>query len=912
VLLGRRSECEELDRLLQAIRGGDSRVLVVRGEPGVGKSALLEHLVEQATGCRVARAAGVQSEMELAFAGLHQLFAPLLDRRERLPDPQRDALGTAFGFTDGVAPSAFLVGLAVLGLLSEVAEEQPLLCIIDDAQWLDRTSLQVLEFVARRLYAESVALVFAVRQSEVEQLLPSLPEMVVGGLRNGDARGLLHEVIKWPLDERIRDRIVAETRGNPLALMELPRGLKPAELAGGFGLPGAAPLQGRIEESFQRRLAPLSTKTRRLLLLAAAEPLGDAVLAWRAAAWLGIDAEAAGTAELEGLVEFGAQVRFRHPLVRSAIYRSASPKERRDVHRALAEATDPEIDPDRRAWHCAQAAQGPDEKVASELVRSAGRAQSRGGLAAAAAFLERAAALTPEAARRGERALAAAQVNVQAGAPDVALGLLATARAGPLDEAQLARADLVQAQIAFAVNRGRDAPPLLLTAAKRLEPLDIGLARETYLEALQAAMFVGRLASGGGRLEVAEAARMAPTSSQPPRAADLLLDGLALLATEGYAAATPMLRRALSAFRSGDISAEQGLRWLWLACVAAIGLWDDETWELLATRHVQLARDAGALAVLPIALISRIAVHLIAGELAAAASLIEETEAVTEATGSQLAPYGALGLAAWQGREDEASGLIEASMKQVLARGEGQGLALIDWTSAVLYNGVGRYEDALDAARRAAEHPEELAFAWGLAELTEAASRSGNGALATDALERLSATTRPSGTDWALGIESRSRALLSEGRAAERLYREAIDRLGRTRLRLDLGRAHLVYGEWLRREGRRMDAREQLHTAHEMFATMGTEGFAEHAAIELLATGETARKRIAEARSDLTPQETQIARLAREGLSNPEIGARLFISPSTVQYHLGKVFLKLGIHSRTQLHRALPSDAGMA
>jgi DNA-binding CsgD family transcriptional regulator len=914
VLLGRRSECEVLERLLAGIRAGESRVLVLRGEPGVGKSALLEHLVERATGCRVLRAEGQQSEMELAFAGLHQLCAPTLDRLERLPPPQREALSTAFGLTDGPAPSGFLVGLAVLGLMSEVADEQPLLCVIDDAQWLDRESLQVLEFVARRLFAESVALVFAVRQSEEEEevLLGAFPELVIGGLRNGDASELLRAVIKWPLDERVRDRIVAETRGNPLALMELPRGLTPAELAGGFGLPGAAPLAGRIEESFQRRLSPLPAGTRRLLLLAAAEPLGDPVLVWRAAEWLGVEAEAADAAQSEGLVEFGAQVTFRHPLVRSAIYRSASPQERRDVHRALAEATDSEIDPDRRAWHRAHAEQGLDEDVASELVRSAGRAQSRGGLAAAAAFLERAAGLTPSLGRRGERALVAAQAKAQAGAPDVALALLATAQAGPLDELQRARVDLLQAQIAFAVNRGRDAPPLLLAAAKRLEPLDVGLARETYLEALQAAMFVGRLASGGGLLEVAGAARRAPRPAQAPRAADLLLDGLALLTTEGYEAGTPILRRALHAFSSDDISGEEGLRWLWLACLAAVYLWDDEAWELLSSRHVKIARDAGALSVLPIALISRMAVHLIAGEVTGAASLIEEAEVVTEVTGSQLAPYGALGLAAWRGREAEASELIKASMKEVVARGEGQGLALIDWTSAVLYNGVGRYEDALDAAQRAAAHPEELPFAWGLAELTEAATRTENTTLAADAVERLSATTRPSGTDWALGIEARSRALISEGQAAESLYRDAIDRLGRTRVRIDLVRAHLLYGEWLRREGRRADAREQLRTAHEMFVTIGADGFAEHAARELQATGETARKRVPETSSDLTAKEAQVARLAREGLSNAEIGARLFISASTVQYHLGKVFTKLDINSRTQLHRALPGDARIA
>jgi len=651
-------------------------------------------------------------------------------------------------------------------------------------------------------------------------------------------------------------------------------------------------------------------ESQRLLLLAAAEPVGDSLLKWRAAEVLGIGTEAAGAAEAEGLVEFGARVTFRHPLVRSAIYRSASPQGRREVHRALARATDPDIDPDRRAWHLAQAAEDPDEEIASELERSAGRAQARGGLVAAAAFLERSAALTLEPGRRAGRALAAAQARAQAGAPDAALRLLAAAEAGPLDELQCAQVDLLRAQIAFAVNRGSDVPPLLLMAAKRLEPLDIGLARETYLDALWAALFVGRLASGAGLLEVAKAARAAPPSSQPPRAADLLLDGLALLITEGHTDGTPILRRALSAFRSQDISGEEEIRWLHFACRAAVDLWDDESWDVLASRHVQLARDVGALNELPIALNTRIGVHLNAGELAAAASLIEEVEGVNQATGSHVAPYGALGLAAWQGRADEAFELFEASIREVVSRGEGVGLTVIEWASAQVYNSLGRYEDALAACQQSGEHLEELLFAtWGLVELIEAATRTGKSALAADALERLSKTTRPSGTDWGLGIEARSRALLSEGEVAERLYREAIERLARTRVRVALARAHLLYGEWLRRERRVMDAREQLRTAHELFITMGADGFAERARRELRATGETARKRTVETSGQLTPQETQVARLARDGLSNPEIGLRLFISASTVQYHLRKVFMKLDINSRMQLARALPADA---
>jgi DNA-binding CsgD family transcriptional regulator len=896
-----------LDLLLEAVRGGDSRVLVVRGEPGAGKSALLEYVAGRASGCRVARAAGVESEMELAFAGLQQLCAPMLDGLERLPATQRDALGTAFGLSEGAAPDRFLVGLAVLSLLSDVAEERPLVCVVDDAQWLDQASLQTLEFVARRLVAESVAMVFAVRQSGEERLLPRLPALPVEGLGDGDARALLGSVIRWPLDERVRDRIVAETRGNPLALLELPRGLTPAEMAGGFGLAEAQPLSGRIEESFRRRLAALPATTQRLLLVAAAEPLGESPLVWRAADRLGIGAEAADAAETEGLLEFGVRVTFRHPLVRSAIYWSALPQERRDVHRALAEATDSQLDPDRRAWHRAHAASGPSEDVAAELERSAGRAQGRGGLAAAAAFLERSAALTVEPGRRAERALAAARANAEAGAFDAALALLATAEAGPLQELQRARADLLRGQIALASSRGSDAPPLLLKAARRLEVLDVGLARETYLEALFAAVYAAR-SGGGGLREAAEAALAAPPASQPPGAADLLLDGLALLITQGHAAGAPTLKRALNAFGSVGIFRKEGARWLWLACVAAVILWDDENWDVLSTRHVQLMRDTGALGVLPIALSQRAGLHLHAGDFAAAASVIEEAAAITEATGTPLPPYAPLTLAAFRGREAQTSELIETSTRDLVRRGEGVGLTFVHWAAAVLYNGLGRYEDALAAAQRAGEDPHEQLFSlWAAVELIEAAIRSGVPEHAARALERLSKSTRASGSDWALGIEACARALVSNGERAERHYREAIDRLGRTRVRVELARAHLLYGEWLRRERRRTGAREQLRIAHDMFATMGADAFAARAERELLATGETVRKRALETSSELTAQEAQVARLARDGLSNPEIGSRLFISPRTVQYHLRKVFAKLDITSRTQLDGVLPT-----
>jgi DNA-binding CsgD family transcriptional regulator len=899
-LTDRVSERGVLDRFVAGVRAGEGRALVVRGEPGVGKTALLDYLAGRAAGCLVARAVGVQSEMELAFAGLHQLCAPMLDRAESLPAPQREALWTAFGLSAGPAPDRFLVGLAVLGLLSETAGERPLLCVIDDQQWLDRASAQALGFAARRLAADPVGLVFAARVPG--QDVAGLPELVVEGLAAGDARELLDSVLTGPLDAGVRDQIIADTNGNPLALLELPRGLTPAQLAGGFGLSSAVPLDGRIEESFARQLETLPAQTQRLVQLAAADPSGDPVLVWRAAGRLAIGAGAADPAVAAGLAEFGARVRFRHPLVRSAAYRSASAQTRRELHGALAEVTDPAADPDRRAWHRAQAAPGPDEEVAAELERCAGRAQRRGGLAAAAAFLERSAGLTLDPARRAQRALAAAQAKYRAGALDAALGLLAMAEAGPLDELQRARADLLRAQVAFASSHGRDAPPLMLGAARQLEALDARLARETYLEAFTAALFVGRLSAAVG--DVARAARMAPAPPGPARAPDLLLDGLALLVTDGYPAGTPALRRALLAFGGQDISAEEGLSWLWLAGRAAMAVWDDETWHVLAGRHVKLARDAGALSELPLAVRSRILLHAHVGELAEGAALIAEAQAVADATGSQLGPYGALGIAAFRGREAEATELIRATMDGVTSRGEGRGFTS-QYAAALLYNGLGRYDQALAAAELVCEYDDVGVLGWSLAELVEAAVRGGQPARASDALQRLSEITRASGTDWALGTEARSRALLSEGETAEHYYREAIERLGRTRMRPALARAHLLYGEWLRSENRRRDARAELRTAHDLFTTMGFEAFAERARRELAAAGDTVRKRTVDTASELTAQEAHIARLAVDGRTNAEIGAQLFLSTRTIEWHLGKVYTKLGVASRRELRRAL-------
>jgi DNA-binding CsgD family transcriptional regulator len=908
MLWGRREECGALDGLLADVRAGRSRVLVVRGEPGIGKTALLGYAADTAQDFRVARAEGVESEMELPFAALQQLCGRMLDRLDQLPGPQRDALGVAFGLRAGSAPDRFLVGVAVLGLLSEVTAGQPLLCLVDDAQWLDQASARVLAFVARRLDAESVALLFGTRDPAAAGDLAGLPGLVAEGLPDGDAWALLASVLPGRLDERVRDRIIAESVGNPLALLELPHGVTVAELAGGFGVGGKLPLAGRIEQSFLRRIAPLPEVTRWLLLLAAAEPVGDPALLWRAAGSLGLSADAAAPAEADRLLTVGARVAFRHPLVRSAVYQAALAGDRRRAHLALAGATDPGTDPDRRAWHQAQAAAGPDEDIAAELERSAGRAQARGGFAAAAAFLERSAVLTPDPGRRAQRALAAAQAKYQAGAFDAALGLVATAEPGPLDEFQRARAELLRGQIAFGSRRGSDAPPLLLKAAKSLELLDVRLARETYLEALLAALFAGRLALGGGAREVAEAARAAPPPPGAARAPDLLLDGLALVITEGYPAGAPMLKQAVSAFRA-DVSREEGLRWGWQADRSAGLLWDYESWDLLSARRVTLARDAGALTALPFAATLRAGVHLWAGEFDVAASLVAEVESVTEATGSPIAPTGAVALAAFAGREADAAELIEAGIKDAERRGEGQRLTFFHWATAVLCNSLGRYAEALAAAQQASEDsPADLFSNWAVAELIEAAAGSGVPERAAGALQRLSATARASGSDWALGVEARSRALLSEGENPETGYREAIDRLGRTRVRMELGRAHLLYGEWLRRAHRLIDAREQLRLAHQMFAAMGADGFAERAARGLRAAGERVPTRTTGTPVQLTAREAEIARLAGDGLSNPEIAAQLFTSPRTVEYHLRKIFAKLAISSRNQLYGALANS----
>ena len=899
-MLDRVRECDVLDRLVAGVRAGQSRVLVLRGEAGVGKTVLLDYLSQAAKGCRIARAVGVESEMELAFAGLHALCAPMLGRLGQLPSPQREALRTAFGLSAGPPPDRFLVGLAILTLLADAADEDPLLCVIDDAQWLDPVSAQTLAFVARRLLAERVGLVFALRESGGRQELETLPELVIEGLAPADARRLLDAAIPGPIDARVRDRILGEASGNPLALLELPRGRKPIALAGGFGFAVEMPLTSRIEQGFVDRLESFSPDTRRLLLLAAAEPVGDVTLLWRAAERLGIEPEVAAPAQAAGLLQIGAHVRFRHPLVRSAAYGAAPAPERREVHRALAEATDAHLDPDRRAWHRARAANGPDEAVAGELERSADRAQARGGLSAAASFLQRAAELTPDPVMRVERSLAAAAARLDIADTAAASELLAGAELGPVDELQRARLERLRAQITFASGRGRAAPPLLLAAAQRLDSLDAAMARETYLEAIASAMFAGRLGAGPDEREVAEAARTS-NGFQARGAADLLLNALVTRFIDGYEAGVKPLSRALRAFDEPDGGgADQ--RWLWLACRLAQDLWDDELWHALATRGVHVARETGALHLLPNALNYLAALNVHSGAFATAAGQMDEVDAITQATGLPPLKYAEATLAAARG--DEAPDLFEWGWRNLTERGEGSGIAIWWWLTALRHNGRGRYGEAVTAARQACEREDVIAYGWALVELIEAGIRSGESDDVVAALERLTERTQASGTEWALGIEARCRGLLS---GDESLYAESVERLARSRAVVELARSRLLYGEWLRRESRRVDAREQLRAAHEMFSSMGAEGFAERARRELAATGETVRKRNVETLDELTTQEAQVARLAADGHTNPEIGAQLFISPRTVEYHLRKVFTKLGISSRKELQRALPN-----
>jgi DNA-binding CsgD family transcriptional regulator len=912
VLRGRAGECATLREVLSRVGSAESRALVLRGEAGVGKSALLDFVVDEAKGFRLAQVSGVESDMELAYAGLQQLCAPLMDRIEEVPEPQREALSVAFGRGVGSAPDRFLVGLAVLSLMAAAAGDQPLLCVVDDAQWLDQVSVQTLGFVARRLMAEPIAMIFAVRDG-VAEVLEGLPVLRVGGLSDAEARELLDSVVIGKIDARVRDRIVAETRGIPLALLEVPRNVSAAELAGGFGTTVRRASASQIEDGFLRRIQALPESTRRLLLVAAAEPVGDAALFLRAAARLGIPVDALAPAEAAGVIEFGRRMRFQHPLMRSAAYRAADLTERREIHRALADATDPESAPDRRAWHAANAASGPDDVVAADLETSAGRAQSRGGVSAAATFLERAAVLTSDPVLRGARAIAAAQAKREAAAPEAAYELLAIAELGPLSALQRAHIARMRAQMEFMRSRAgepgapkaSEAAAQLLSAGERLEGLADDVARDTYFEALTAAMYAGRLGEPGLLTAVARAGRAAVRRvDELQRPIDFLLSGMTSRILDGPGAGSEHMRSALELWKvHGENDNGQAVQPPFPIAQesAAHELWDDAVLQQIATDTVRRARDTGSLAVLPPALAYRAGVHVYTGEFGMADTLIQEANAITAATGYTPVKYHSLNLAAWRGDPDAGLDTISAAAAEGLERGEGRLVGVSRFTSAVLFNGLGRYEEALAAARECCEYEDLGFFAWCLFELIEAAAHLGDRDAGASALVLLESRPGTSGTDWGLGVVAAARALLVPDDVAEALFEEAVERLDRDRAVLHGARARLSYGEWLRRANRRIDARKQLNVAHEAFTQMGAAAFAERARRELVATGEKVRKRAASASGELTAQESQIARLAGEGLTNQEIGAQLFISTHTVEWHLRKVFVKLDITSRRQL-----------
>jgi DNA-binding CsgD family transcriptional regulator len=900
--LGRHAEREAVDSILSRARTGRSGALVVRGQAGIGKTALLDHLRDLAVagGFRVESSTGIEAEAQFAFAGLHQLCAPLLDSADALPEPQQTALGVAFGSRSGAVPGKFLVGLATLNLLAETAEQSPLLCVVDDAQWLDQASAEVLAFVARRIEAERLAMVFAVRDSSDGTLsFAGLPELRLGGLDDAEARELLDAAVQAPIDVRVRERIIAEARGNPLALLELTA--QPAQFAGGFQLPGLADVPGRVEEGFQRRFRSLPETAQLLSLVAAAEPTGDVTLLWSAAEQLEIAPESAAPAESAGLLEIDTRVRFRHPLARSAAYRAATPPDRRRAHAALAAATDPMRDPDRRAWHGAQAILGRDEQAAAELERSADRARARGGLAAAAAFLQRSTELTPEPTDRTRRALEAAHAKHEAGAYAAARDLLVVAESGPTDDLQRARLALLRGQIAFHLTRGADVPEMLMDAAETLAPLDAALSRETYLHALDAAIING----GSAGTRIAEAVLDAPATTLEARPVDLLLDRLAVTMVQGYAAGVPALRVALEALRDATHPAamrdDLSQAWLWLASRAAVGILDDDLAHVLAASNVDLARADGALSRLPAALNFRANVLTVSGQLARAAELVAEAEAITDSIGGVPLRHAHTILAAWRGDRAETIALSRLTFEDASHPADGVEVALAQYARAVLHNGLGDYAVAQNAAARACETEELSISTIALPELIEASIRAGDADAARRALDLLSTRAGACATSWALGLEARSRALTIPGPAAEDHYRAAVARLDESRIAGEAARAHLVYGEWLRRQGRRQEARGQLRLAHDLLSDMGAEAFASRSARELRATGEHPRKRTARPTDQLTAQELTIARAVATGATSPEVGAQLFLSPRTIEAHLRSIFRKLDISSRRQL-----------
>ena len=932
-LVGRAEECQALDCLLVAARHRSSGAVVLRGEAGVGKTALLEHVTRTAGDMRFVQVTGTQSEQGFDFAALHQLLVPFLGALKRLPEPQREALGSAFGLVGGTPTDRFLVGIAALTMITEAALEQPVLCVIDDAQWLDKASTDALGFVARRLSAVPVAMLFAIREEEQQPALDGLAELRLTGLSDEASRDLLASAAgpARPVDQGVARRISAATSGHPLALIELGRRLSAAELEGTLPLPEPLPLPESLASAFLRRAAAFPPAARTLLLLAAVEPSGEPGLLWRAAQRLGVRADAADTPGFERVLRLDAVMSFLHPLLRSAIYYGAAASERRRAHLALADASAAGCDPDRRAWHLAAAASGADEEIADELSRSADRARSRRDWSGCAAFLERAATLTPERAKRAARMLAAAEARLNAGDPRVAAAL--SERAGPHLDNPLARARArrLQGTVRAVLGKPAEACPILLDAARALQPLHPEQAWDTLLEAFEAALGAGGFATGAGIAEVLQAVRAAPRREGARESiAGLALDGFAALAEHNDKAGIACLRRAIAVATAqlapdsdpGSHPASDGgtspggvpsgeaseqLRFVFIAPLAAYELLDDAALHASCTRAVAQARSQGSPADLASTLGLLSYSEALAGRFAAAEAATSEARELTAATGVAAdlrTSIGELAVQAWRGRESAARSLADDRSREATQTGYGFVIGFTAIALTVLELGVGDYQAALRHARNGLREgmPAEIEL---LPELIEAAARCDEADEAAAALDKFAVRAQAAGTHWALGLLLRSRALLAPDGDAEELYRGAIAHLGRSRITPQLGRTHLVYGEWLRRQHRRRDARAALYSACDILDSIGAEAFAGRARVELLATGEHVRKRGAAPATELTPQELRIAGLASAGASNREIASQLFISANTVAYHLRKVFRKLEVTNRAALARVL-------
>jgi DNA-binding CsgD family transcriptional regulator len=911
VLIGRSEETAQLNALLQQVRGGLGGAVVLRGEAGIGKTALLNALVDAAGDLSAVRLEGVESEMQLGYAALHRLVRPYLYRLEHLPEPQRDALESAFGLTSLAPADRFMVGLAALSLLGDVAKDEPLLIVVDDAQWLDRESVAALVFVARRLHADGVALVFAVRESlEIGAVFQGVPELRINGLDEESARHLLTATVAAPVSYQVAGRIIAVTRGNPLALVELSSELTSDHLIEHAPLPDPLPIGELIEARFLRQVRQLPDETQTILLVAAADPVGDPDTLWRAAEALGLSAAAVAPASDSGLLVLEPRVEFRHPLVRSAVYGGATAADRRRVHHALAAVMDVERDPDRRALHMAAGALGPDEDLAAALEQSAAQARARGGYIAESSFLVRAASLTPDRQRKADRLLLAAHAAFLAGNAGYSESLLEEARphlGGPFERAQAQRLD---GRLRQPLGQSRLAPSLLLGAARAFGPIDRVLSHHSLIEAFVACGASLQFTEGTTEPEIAQTAlESLSAQSTLTTKADLLLKGVALRHAGTYADAVPAMREAVRAYAT--MSFEELTRWTALGAPLANELWDEGGLRSTLERLAGAARALGALSALQVVLIGLAAIEVRAGLFMAARERYSELQDVSLAIGDYVEHYALfdVDLLSWQGDEQapsKAAQLVEfgtAFRAAATIHYANLSLSIFDLAE-------GRYEKALAAAQSVVDADAMGYSCQALPTVVEAAMRCNDREAATGALACLTEQAIASGTSWGLGLVARCRALVADGSSAEALYEEALDHLGKTSWRTEVARTHLLFGEWLRRQRRRTEAREQLRRAYEMFDTMGARAFSERARVELLATGERARTRRVETAHDLTSRELQIARLAAQRATSREIAGQLFISANTVDYHLRKVFQKLGVNSRRDLSGVLLETEG--